>query len=347
MEKQLSGRYYYGLDLVKVMAAVFVIGAHTEPLLYCKNEMLQSVYGFFQDLAVPFFFLVSGFLLASRLEDDLHARENLTVIKGYLLRIGKLYLTWHLIYLPISIYGAIASGKPLYLAAARMAINYLFVGQQEYSWHLWYLLSTLYAAFFLLIMLKWKGKLWQLGLMALAALGFSAFLTEISGNLDQYSGIFRLIALGLSEVFLDGRLFTGTVYLTAGFLFARIRFRPNPWLCLGVLLFGLGLRLFRNPALPYFFRILLLLLYASCLFFLAVPLRRNAPTPFARFFRDTSTVLYFTHMLWYFLGMLLFKALPGVSFYGPVSFFWCLFWSLAAAGILHRYRSRKLVKALL
>ncbi len=307
MEKQLSGRYYYGLDVVKLIAAVFVIGAHTEPLLYCKNEMLQSVYGFFQDLAVPFFFLVSGFLLASRLEDDLHARENLTVIKGYLLRIGKLYLTWHL----------------------------------------WYLLSTLYAAFFLLIMLKWKGKLWQLGLMALAALGFSAFLTEISGNLDQYSGIFRLIALGLSEVFLDGRLFTGTVYLTAGFLFARIRFRPNPWLCLGVLLFGLGLRLFRNPALPYFFRILLLLLYASCLFFLAVPLRRNAPTPFARFFRDTSTVLYFTHMLWYFLGMLLFKALPGVSFYGPVSFFWCLFWSLAAAGILHRYRSRKLVKALL
>lgn len=345
MNARIPQKYYPGLDIGKLMAAVFVIAAHTSPLLSCKNQTILAVYGFFQDAAMPFFFLVSGFLLAVRLDDDLGAEGNPAVLRRYLQRIGKLYLLWNLIYLPITLYAA--RGKPFGQAARRIIGNFFFVGQQDYSWQLWYLLSVFYAVVLLWIVVKRKGSLRHIGGLAILFLALSLSLTRVCDRADLYSGIFGTAAQWLRRYFRSGLLFTGGFYLTAGFLYGRLRFRPAPWLCLGLLGLGLIVDIFWSPELPGGLRILRFLVRASCLFFLAEGFRSSGPAALSQFCRNTSTALYFTHMIWYFLGQQLLSPKLGQRYYGATAFLWTLGWSLVAAMVLWWGRNSKVVRALL
>lgn len=58
---------FESLDLFKFIMAVFVVDAHTRPLIKCNNQFVNALNTALIAFSVPFFFLASGFLLASKL----------------------------------------------------------------------------------------------------------------------------------------------------------------------------------------------------------------------------------------------------------------------------------------
>jgi peptidoglycan/LPS O-acetylase OafA/YrhL len=83
-------------------------------------------------MAVPFFFIASGFLLAKKLQLPLHKEENIDIIKKYLIRIVKLYLIWNIIYLLLAIIGFILE-KSTPLMSIYLYLRGLFLVGQQYT----------------------------------------------------------------------------------------------------------------------------------------------------------------------------------------------------------------------
>ena len=154
MKQQSPGRQYNSIDLFKFLFAFAVIDIHTKPLVNCSIKWLISLNEVIICMAVPFFFISTGFLFGNRLlfSDDFNQLEssrnlsqNSELLKDYLIRIIKMYLLWMLIYSPLAVAYYINSGYSLFKSAASFLIGLIFVGEQYNSYVLWYLLSTIYA----------------------------------------------------------------------------------------------------------------------------------------------------------------------------------------------------------
>lgn len=85
MDKLLSKQYYYGFDIIKLIAAVCVVAIHTQPLIGLEDIVLFCLYDFIIRLAGPFFFMVSGFLLFSKFDDNFDSIENQCILKKFII----------------------------------------------------------------------------------------------------------------------------------------------------------------------------------------------------------------------------------------------------------------------
>ena len=147
----------YSLDLCKFIMAFAVIAIHTDPLVDCSNTAMSRIGYLFLSMAVPFFFLTSGYLLAAKLLFPFSRQEDLSKIRRYMTKILKMYLLWTLLYLPMALWHFVATGKTLHRAIQLYIQGFFFVGQQYNSWPLWYLLSTFYTLGVLYLLLKCKA----------------------------------------------------------------------------------------------------------------------------------------------------------------------------------------------
>nr|RQE06709.1 hypothetical protein D6110_07290 [Lactococcus lactis]RQE16770.1 hypothetical protein D6116_10995 [Lactococcus lactis]RQE28109.1 hypothetical protein D6117_11445 [Lactococcus lactis] len=124
---------------------VCVVAIHTQPLYSIQSIVVQLLFDTITSLAVPYFFSVSGFLLFSKIDENISCRKNMEVCKRYLSRVLSLYVIWNIIYLPITIFGF----KENNMSFARYVLDcirgFLFICQQFYSWQLWYLLSVFFV----------------------------------------------------------------------------------------------------------------------------------------------------------------------------------------------------------
>ena len=94
----------YSLDLCKFIMAFAVIAIHTDPLVDCSNTAMSRIGYLFLSMAVPFFFLASGYLLAAKLLFPFSGQEDLSKIRRYMTKILKMYLLWTLLYLPMALW---------------------------------------------------------------------------------------------------------------------------------------------------------------------------------------------------------------------------------------------------
>ena len=70
--------------------AFVVVAAHTHPLEYCTVATIKLVYNNFVALAVPFFFLSSGYLLSLKMKYPF-VDTDIYKIKKQLVKIVKMY----------------------------------------------------------------------------------------------------------------------------------------------------------------------------------------------------------------------------------------------------------------
>lgn len=78
------------LDILKIIAALFVIGTHCGFLFEYSQVASQTITNGIFRIAVPFFFCINGFFLFNVFKNDR--------IQTWLKRVGILYLIWMLIY---------------------------------------------------------------------------------------------------------------------------------------------------------------------------------------------------------------------------------------------------------
>ena len=94
-------RQYSNIDLFKFIFAIVVVMIHTTPFKDVSKTTDWYFNNTFANLAVPFFFVASGFLLFDKLDG---IRENeVKRIKKYTVHLLRMFVTWSIIWLPWNI----------------------------------------------------------------------------------------------------------------------------------------------------------------------------------------------------------------------------------------------------
>ena len=215
-----------GLDLGKFIFAIFVITIHVAP--FGNNSSLKIINGITQSLcgkiAVPFFFVVAGFLLFQKLND---ANQKRRVVIDYIKRVAILYAVWSIIYLPFNIMEF--EGKGIKEFILDYTHSFFVVGSY---YHLWYLLALIVAVCLVTLLIKCG-----LDIRIILAISIILFL---AGCLTQswyglikpiqsvYPGVWSFLRV-MKHFFVTARngIFEGFVFVTIGAIIALKKISIN------------------------------------------------------------------------------------------------------------------------
>ncbi|GKX30042.1 membrane bound serine racemase VanT [Vallitalea longa] len=165
----MNKKEYAGIDYFRIIAVLLVIAIHTSPLLSISrigNFILTRIIG---RVAVPFFFMTSGFFLFN----ELSKRR----LYGFLQKIGLLYGISIILYLPINIYNGYFAQDDLLLNILK---DIIFDGT---LYHLWYLPAIMIGAYISFHLIK------RLGYKKAFALAIILYIIGLLG--DSYFGLTR------------------------------------------------------------------------------------------------------------------------------------------------------------
>lgn len=159
MSPKVARVNYPDLDLAKLAMALLVVEIHTRP--FRDVPLAEHIVEGIDVLAVPFFFVASAFLCFGGLTGgdfvSADSRGSLRVRKTAA-KLLRLYLTWTVVFLPVTLFGDMLYGRGLLASVVSFAQGTLFIGENFCSWPLWYLLAGV-VAFGLVYLLLRGGSL--------------------------------------------------------------------------------------------------------------------------------------------------------------------------------------------
>ena len=191
-----KSKSYIGIDYFRFVAAVLVIAIHTSPLSSFSETgdfILTRIIG---RIAVPFFFMTSGFFLVTRYS------KNNDKIKTFVKKVGLIYGISILIYIPLNLYNKYFQMDNL---LPNIIKDIFFDGT---IYHLWYLPASIIGviiAYFIVKRLGFKKALiitlilYAIGLFGDSYYGFSKQIPLLHG---VYSGLFEVSDYTRNGVFL-------------------------------------------------------------------------------------------------------------------------------------------------
>lgn len=163
---------------MKFIMSFAVIAIHSQYL--AQNPQYYEWFDWFISLAVPFFFIVTGYFTATRLQSYKLNSEGKTYLRTHMNKSLRLYCSWLLVYLPITLIFYLHSGRTLASSISNLAYSILICGESPFAWTLWYIYST---TFFFLIA-RWlyyrKG-----GKIIMYIIFFGAYLIGFLWNNDM------------------------------------------------------------------------------------------------------------------------------------------------------------------
>lgn len=246
-------------------------------------------------MAVPYFFLASGFLLGLSLEESFNTPGNIRVLKRFLLKILRLYLVWTIIYFPLAIHGYYLGGVTIKKAIKSYMLYFLFVGEHYNSWPLWYLLSSIWTTIYLIIIHHFK-KVTFLGLAQYGILiSIIIFSLNILVSTDNSDLIFteKFIKDIVSGSIQNGRIMLGAVYIPFGLYISKNKCDKRNYLAL--LLFGTAIGLCLDNEFLHGYSTML---SAIGLFGWSTHLNVKYSS-ISKYMKRMSTWIYFIHMYVY------------------------------------------------
>lgn len=272
-----ESKNYNGVDLVKFLCAIMVFIIHIPPF---KGEVLGlakyvnfGLQHFVCRIAVPFYFVSSGFFLFKKMPRYKLDKE---IILSYCFRILRLLGTWHVL---------------------------LFIGG---TGHLWYLGATVIAIILLSLCLHFRIRLgciyaiacvlYVIGLLGDSYYGVIAPLENIT--------IFRLIFKGYALAFSTTRngVFMGFIFILMGATLAncsvrlKIRAALIGFAVSMLFLFGEVFLLEYND-IPIEHNMYVFLLPATFFLFVVAVSTEIKDRPIYKHLRNIGIVIYFSHML--------------------------------------------------
>ncbi|MFJ7914160.1 MULTISPECIES: serine racemase VanT catalytic subunit [unclassified Lysinibacillus] len=140
-----KNRAYVGIDYFRFAAALLVIAVHTSPLFSYSETVDFILTRIIARIAVPFFFMTSGFFLISRYND------NSDKLKIFLKKTSIIYVIAILLYVPLNIYNGYFSMDNL---LPNIMKDIVFDGT---LYHLWYLPASIIGAAIAWYLLKRVG----------------------------------------------------------------------------------------------------------------------------------------------------------------------------------------------
>lgn len=294
----INNKYNF-LDVVRVFFAICIVALHTSLNVAALGSVFDWIYKEFVSLAVPIFFIISGFFLFSK--DSNYEKSNL---KKYIFQMLKRYMVWCIIYLPISIYEYILWDTGIIVGCILFLKNLFLVGGHFFSGHLWYILSSAYGGI-LFAVLRYK----KVSDKALASIAIMIFLLQQlidyiayeSANIAGYLGgavnyVSKLISLTIK----DGTLLAGFPYLVLSFFIVKYGKKISNKIAWPSLLVILILSRIITALLPGRFMQNVFLLLKSAFLFIGISRIRIPDSGIYKVLRRTSSIIYFSHRLFIF-----------------------------------------------
>lgn len=212
MGNEVKKKQLFNVDIMKFILSLMVVCIHTGVTSPMPAEIGKFFNAIF-NLAVPIFFVYSGYLFAYKNKMD----KKDKLIK-YSKHIVKLYILWSLIYLPICIQICFENGWSIQECLHNYSEGFFKLGQHPYSWQLWYLWSLIFISIVLYIF-----ELLKLGDKVEILICFILFLL-FSGKSTS------------SEVYVNRIMYgncAGIGYFAAGMLLRKIGLvtRSNKYCC--------------------------------------------------------------------------------------------------------------------
>ena len=165
---------YYALDLAKFISAVLVIVLHTAPLSSYSIVLNYGLRNIVTVVAVPFFFITSGFLLFLNLDRQLDSEKG-PYFKRYIGRLVLMYVIWTVVYFPFVLTEWLQNGYTL-MDILQYVKRFFFEGSYRTIWFLPALITALVLVYFLAKRIPFQGIIWvALPFYAFACLGSSYY----------------------------------------------------------------------------------------------------------------------------------------------------------------------------
>jgi hypothetical protein len=289
MNSTMNRKTYAGIDVWKFIMAFAVIAIHSRGQAYTFGQYSECITWIIS-LAVPFFFIVSGFLLAQKLDklDDVDEKRDVFLARSK--QMCRLYISWLIVYLPIAIYVAVINDAVWYKAIPYYISQVLFYGQSAYAWPLWYIYSMSIVCY---LIYKFFYKSRRLRVI-LSTIFFVAAL------IASFKSIPNLPVIGFPNTLCSRSLGGGYLILSGMYLYkykhlmVKLRWALFS-LIVSVILFSLSL-----PFSPLFGGI------AIFIFAMLIPLKGN---PLTNIMRKQSMWIYYLHMYFVFTCFEIFRYL--------------------------------------
>ncbi|WMJ88116.1 serine racemase VanT catalytic subunit [Anaerocolumna sp. MB42-C2] len=147
---------YDGLDYFRMIAAFLIVAIHTSPLTSLNTTADFVFTRIIARVAVPFFFMVTGFfILSGLLKESSYIRGEKDIInpdrsplKKYLNKTTVLYGIAMLLYIPVNLYNGYFKQNNMFL---RLVKDILFNGTM---YHLWYLPAVILGVILVYFLIK-------------------------------------------------------------------------------------------------------------------------------------------------------------------------------------------------
>lgn len=204
------------IDIVKLIMAIFVIAIHTMPLYNINNEYIKIITESIFRIAVPFFFITSGYLIGNRLKSK-NKKEKLEYIKNSISKNIKLYLLWSIIYLPINLIEYFTNNESIVFNILHYIRGLFFIGEHYNSWMLWFLLSIIYTLILFYIIIKLDLSKNSICFLYIIAFFLHFILDYISINGSDIGILDKIIKFTIN----GGRLFQGFYMFISGIFISK------------------------------------------------------------------------------------------------------------------------------
>ncbi|WP_302572315.1 acyltransferase family protein [Phocaeicola coprocola] len=281
------------IDIVKYIAAIFVIAIHTRPFKNISSEIDFFFVDIICRFAVPFFAVCTGFYVSSIGEKNGIA----LTIRRSLYKMTKLYIFWSLIYLIYLTFGWIKSGSNITWLYYKGWLQGTIISFSFY--HLWYLISMCYGLCFLILIKRFVNEklfipiiitLWILQTFVYA---YDSYFNLLPIIIKNYVNLFPSIFNGLTLML--PLLLIGSMIKKYGLSLSNTQIR------IGLLISVLGLIIE-----VYFLRWIgverwsFVLLTLPCAFFVFTTLYKmgqklNADWHFSKYLAYISLIVYCIH----------------------------------------------------
>lgn len=206
---------YNAIDLTKFICSILVVAIHIQPFGNNVNFRFLNygIQNYLARIAVPFFFVTSGFLLYRKT-----VFENFSIEKPlkYVLKLFRLYVIWSLIYLPLNIKTFISGEKGVIHFLLEYVRNFIFTGSYT---QLWYLNATIFAVVLITILLLkhivpkkiiiCAAVFYFFGLFAQSYFGIIEPLRNSMPNLWNILKLFSKVIVTTRNGLFEGFLFVG------------------------------------------------------------------------------------------------------------------------------------------
>ncbi|AEY66220.1 serine racemase VanT catalytic subunit [Clostridium sp. BNL1100] len=194
---------YAGIDKFRIAAAIMIIAIHTSPLVSVSHEADFVLTRILARVAVPFFFMCTGYFLIPRCIESPENRKRISL--KFLAKTGFLYGAAILIYLPVNIYSEYFKEKPIIPTLVK---DLIFDGT---IYHLWYIPASI-IGFMIVYTVSTR-----ISLKMVFTFSFILYLIGLFG--DSYYGISEKFDVANSFY---GVLFSYFDYTRNGLFFAPV-----------------------------------------------------------------------------------------------------------------------------